>query len=112
MPKEEVLEFPGLVTELLPNAMFRVELDNGHKVFSIGVGQSLQGQLGDPDADGKTRTAVSVEGNGLFDLFERYGRSLSCDFSNPCFYVIILKYTRNNSNILFLSITAGILVMM
>ncbi|TIU36206.1 MAG: translation initiation factor IF-1, partial [Mesorhizobium sp.] len=24
MPKEEVLEFPGVVTELLPNAMFRV----------------------------------------------------------------------------------------
>ncbi|TIX53963.1 MAG: translation initiation factor IF-1, partial [Mesorhizobium sp.] len=26
MPKEEVLEFPGVVTELLPNAMFRVKL--------------------------------------------------------------------------------------
>ena len=28
MPKEEVLEFPGTVTELLPNAMFRVKLEN------------------------------------------------------------------------------------
>ena len=34
MPKEEVLEFPGVVTELLPNAMFRVQLDNGHKVLA------------------------------------------------------------------------------
>ena len=32
MPKEEVLEFPGVVTELLPNAMFRVKLENGHVV--------------------------------------------------------------------------------
>ena len=32
MAKEEVLEFSGVVTELLPNAMFRVELENGHVV--------------------------------------------------------------------------------
>ena len=29
MAKEEMLEFPGLVKELLPNATFRVELENG-----------------------------------------------------------------------------------
>ena len=34
MAKEELLEFPGVVTELLPNAMFRVELDNGHRVLA------------------------------------------------------------------------------
>ena len=33
MPKEEVLEFPGVVTELLPNATFRVKLENGHVVL-------------------------------------------------------------------------------
>ena len=33
MAKEEVLEFPGLVTELLPNATFRVKLENGHVVL-------------------------------------------------------------------------------
>ena len=32
MAKEEMLEFPGLVKELLPNATFRVELENGHTV--------------------------------------------------------------------------------
>ena len=32
MAKEEMLEFPGLVKELLPNATFRVELENGHVV--------------------------------------------------------------------------------
>ncbi|HHL20376.1 MAG TPA: translation initiation factor IF-1, partial [Aliiroseovarius sp.] len=29
MAKEEELEFPGVVKELLPNATFRVELENG-----------------------------------------------------------------------------------
>ena len=39
MPKEEVLEFPGMVTELLPNAMFRVKLDNGHEVLGHIAGK-------------------------------------------------------------------------
>src|SRR5690606_25004940 len=34
MPKEEVLEFPGVVTELLPNAMFRVKLENEHEIVA------------------------------------------------------------------------------
>ena len=34
MAKEEVIEVTGKVTETLPNAMFRVELDNGHKVLA------------------------------------------------------------------------------
>jgi len=34
MAKEEVIEVTGTVTETLPNAMFRVELDNGHKVLA------------------------------------------------------------------------------
>ena len=34
MAKEELMQFEGTVTEKLPNAMFRVELDNGHKVLA------------------------------------------------------------------------------
>ena len=34
MPKEEAIELEGTVIEPLPNAMFRVELDNGHKVLA------------------------------------------------------------------------------
>jgi hypothetical protein len=30
VPKEELLEFEGLVTEILPDARYRVQLDNGH----------------------------------------------------------------------------------
>jgi translation initiation factor IF-1 len=34
MPKEEPIIVEGKVTEALPNAMFRVELDNGHKILA------------------------------------------------------------------------------
>jgi translation initiation factor IF-1 len=34
MAKEEAIEVEGAVTESLPNAMFRVELDNGHKILA------------------------------------------------------------------------------
>lgn len=34
MAKEEAIEVEGKVVEPLPNAMFRVELENGHKVLA------------------------------------------------------------------------------
>lgn len=34
MAKEEPIEVEGVVVEALPNAMFRVELDNEHKVLA------------------------------------------------------------------------------
>jgi translation initiation factor IF-1 len=34
MPKEDAIEVEGTVIEPLPNAMFRVELPNGHKVLA------------------------------------------------------------------------------
>ena len=34
MAKQEKIEFKGKVTELLPNAMFRVKLENGHEVIA------------------------------------------------------------------------------
>lgn len=34
MPKQEQIEVEGKVTEALPNAMFRVELANGHNVLA------------------------------------------------------------------------------
>ncbi len=34
MPKEDAIEVEGTVIEPLPNAMFRVELENGHKVLA------------------------------------------------------------------------------
>jgi translation initiation factor IF-1 len=34
MPKEELIETEGKILEALPNAMFRVELENGHRVLA------------------------------------------------------------------------------
>ncbi|MEK6670535.1 MAG: translation initiation factor IF-1 [Nitrospira sp. CG24C] len=34
MPKEDIIEIQGTVNETLPNAMFRVSLDNGHKILA------------------------------------------------------------------------------
>lgn len=39
MAKEELLEFEGLVIEILPNAMFRVKLDNGHEILAHTSGR-------------------------------------------------------------------------
>jgi translation initiation factor IF-1 len=43
MPKKEgVIEMEGSVVEALPNAMFRVELTNGHKVLAHISGKMRQ----------------------------------------------------------------------
>lgn len=34
MAKEDAIELEGTVLEALPNAMFRVELENGHKLLA------------------------------------------------------------------------------
>ena len=34
MSKEDAIEFQGVVSELLPNAMFKVKLDNDHEAVS------------------------------------------------------------------------------
>lgn len=45
MAKEELLEFPGVVTELLPNATFRVELENGHVVIAHTSGRMRKNRI-------------------------------------------------------------------
>jgi translation initiation factor IF-1 len=39
MPKEDKVEFEGEVLEALPNAMFKVQLDNGHEVLGHVAGK-------------------------------------------------------------------------
>ncbi|HEY48514.1 MAG TPA: translation initiation factor IF-1 [Dehalococcoidia bacterium] len=39
MPKKEAIEVEGTVIEPLPNAMFRVELPNGHQVLAHASGK-------------------------------------------------------------------------
>lgn len=39
MPKEEVIEVEGVVNEVLPNTIFRVQLTNGHSVTAYASGK-------------------------------------------------------------------------
>lgn len=39
MAKEELLQFTGVVTEKLPNAMFRVKLENDHEILAHTAGR-------------------------------------------------------------------------
>ncbi len=39
MAKEELMEFTGIVEEVLPNAMFRVKLENDHEIIAHSAGK-------------------------------------------------------------------------
>lgn len=45
MAKEELLEFEGEVLELLPNAMFRIKLDNGHEIIGHTSGKMRKNRI-------------------------------------------------------------------
>lgn len=39
MPKEDLVEFDGVVTEVLPDSRYRVELENGHQIAAYTAGK-------------------------------------------------------------------------
>jgi translation initiation factor IF-1 len=45
MPKEDMIEFSGTVMELLPNAMFRVKLDNEHSILAHTSGKMRKNRI-------------------------------------------------------------------
>ena len=45
MAKEEQLEFEGTVSELLPNATFRVKLDNSHEIIAHTAGKMRKNRI-------------------------------------------------------------------
>ena len=45
MPKEDAIEFQGVVSELLPNAMFKVKLDNDHEVIAHTSGKMRKNRI-------------------------------------------------------------------
>ena len=45
MTKQDFLEFKGKVTELLPNAMFRVKLENNHEVLAHTAGKLKKNRI-------------------------------------------------------------------
>ena len=45
MAKEELIEFTGVVKEVLPNAMFRVVLDNEHEIVAHSAGKVRKNRI-------------------------------------------------------------------
>ena len=45
MAKEELIEFDGDVLELLPNAHFRVKLENGHEIIAHTSGRMRKNRI-------------------------------------------------------------------
>ena len=45
MAKEELIEFEGEVTELLPNANFRVKLDTDHEIIAHMAGRMRKNRI-------------------------------------------------------------------
>ena len=45
MAREEAMEFEGLVTELLPEGRFRVELENKHSILAYTAGRMRKNRI-------------------------------------------------------------------
>ena len=60
--EENILEFKGKVSDLLPNAMFRVLLENGHTVICVAAGKLRKNRIRVLQGD-----SVTVEVSG-YDL--------------------------------------------
>jgi translation initiation factor IF-1 len=45
MAKEDLVEFSGTVIDLLPNAMFRVKLDNDHEILAHTSGKMRKNRI-------------------------------------------------------------------
>ena len=45
MSKEDAIEFQGVVSELLPNAMFKVKRDNDHEVIAHTSGKMRKNRI-------------------------------------------------------------------
>jgi len=45
LAKEDLIEFNGAVTEVLPNAMFRVKLENDHEILAHTSGRMRKNRI-------------------------------------------------------------------
>ncbi len=45
MAKEELIEFEGLVLEILPDARYRVQLDSGHEIVAYTAGRMKKNRI-------------------------------------------------------------------
>jgi translation initiation factor IF-1 len=75
LPKEEKVEFEGEVVEALPNAMFRVKLDNDHMVLGHVAGKMRRFRIrilpGDRSAVRPSYLAVPVDDARAVEVVRR-----------------------------------------
>jgi translation initiation factor IF-1 len=45
MAKEDLIEFKGVIVEILPNAMFRVKLENNHEILAHTAGKMRKNRI-------------------------------------------------------------------
>lgn len=45
MPKEDLIEFEGIVVEMLPDSRFKVRLDNGHETLAYTSGRMKKNRI-------------------------------------------------------------------
>jgi translation initiation factor IF-1 len=45
VPKEDLMQFEGLVTEILPDARYHVQLDNGHQLVAYTAGRMKRNRI-------------------------------------------------------------------
>src|SRR6476659_4169020 len=88
MAKEELLEFPGVVTELLPNATFRVKLENDHEIIAHTAGRMRKNRIrvlaGDKVLVEMTPYDLT-KGRITYRVKEARGRKLrACREREPC----------------------------
>ena len=63
MTKQDFLEFKGEVKELLPNAMFRVKLENDHEFLAHTAGKLKKNRIRDIDYDYDSDTIIMLSEN-------------------------------------------------
>ena len=67
MAKEEMLEFEGVVAEVLPDARCRVTLDNGHEVIAYTSGRMKKNRIRILAGDRVTIEMTPYERGAYFD---------------------------------------------
>ena len=73
VPKEGLLEFEGLVTEILPDARYRVRLDNGHQLVAYTAGRMKRNRIKTLAGDRVTVEVSPYDGKGAIDLSPQGG---------------------------------------
>jgi hypothetical protein len=68
VPKEELLQFEGLVTEILPDGRYRVQFDNGHQLVAYTAGNEKESDQ-NPGRGSRDGRGITLRfGKGAIDL--------------------------------------------